>query len=187
MTLDDINDLIRTVKSQLLPILENMFDLDLDYSPFSLSAVEQQINESYPEGHKVMEDTTYIPYGVYLGEVIVKNFPNAKWCVDKDTTYLSDVYISIPYGKKGEGMDFRAFPFMRIYKFWKDRTDSLVAYYNMIKASTDGTLRKYATGDNAGKWVTLPNGTRVRVHEVKKGDDEYENLVTRYIKEDDIE
>lgn len=147
----------------MIPILFDPLGIKPDYTPSSLDKVEKVIDSMFPEGHKPME-STLIPFGFYLGEVIVQNIPGAHWDIQETTKYLNEIAVVVP--QAGDDNHIKIMPFVRISKFWSDRTDGLSVFYRMISRMALGRVDLDST--KPGEWVHFPNGDSFRVTKEKK-------------------
>lgn len=136
----------------------------------NLRKMEEVINSMYPQGHDPMP-TTVIPFGVHVGEVLIKHIPGAKWNFDEPIEYVYDLSITCP-GPNGAVAKVK--PLQRVAKFWRDRTDTIFGFAEMIRDMANGTLNP----TKEGKWVKRPNGTQIRVHSMTKDatEDDWEKL-----------
>lgn len=162
MTKEEILDIIEMSKSELLPVTEKMFGVDLDYTEDSLKSLEEAINDIYPEGHQVVAPTTYVPFAVYLGEVIINSVKGAEWEID-DIEYLNDITINVPTEDDNPDNHATVYPFRRVEKFWKDRTDSLHVYACMIRMMANGELNEVVENAEFDEWIDIPNVGKMRM------------------------
>lgn len=129
----------------------------------NLKEMERIINLVYPEGHTPMP-TTAIPFGIHVGNILVKQIPGAKWNV-KDEEYVYDLSITCPGPDGGEAF---IKPIQRVANFWKDRTDTIFGWAEMIRDLASGSLSLQLKGK--GQWVYRDNGTKVRIREILEKD-----------------
>lgn len=120
----------------------------------NLKEMERVINRVYPAGHQAMP-TTFIPFGVHLGEVLIKHIPGAKWDFEEMES-LFDLKVTAT-GANGARAVVK--PIKRIAKFWSDRTDTIFGFAEMIRDLANGTLEPR----EEGKWVKRDNGTQIRM------------------------
>lgn len=86
---------------------------DLTYTPESLSKLEAVIHHMFPDEAQPRLSTTFIPFGWYLGEVIVRNISGAKW-QEEDSFFNTSITIPGPVA--------RVQPFIYVEKFFSDRS-----------------------------------------------------------------
>jgi hypothetical protein len=149
-----------------LSILSVLTNVDIDYTFESLMKCEEAINNLYPEGHKPLP-TTLIPFGFLLGETIVRKL-GGEWDYDADSIW--NVKVKVINKSDGE-MVLK--PFLRIEKFWKDRSDAMSAMYRMVEYSSGADLSPENIGrfeDDDG-WVHFPDGFKFRL----RRSDEFNN------------
>ncbi len=155
----EYENLIESLRSpHTLELLSILASHEIDYSFKSLMVCEETINAMYPEGHKPLP-TTLIPFGFLLGETIVRNL-GGEWNYDAEDIW--DISINI---KSNNDNEMSIKPFLRVSKFWNDRTDAMTAMYRMIEYSTDADLSPENLGrfeDEEG-WVHFPDGFKFRV------------------------
>lgn len=97
--------------------------LNMNYYPFSLKQMERIIADGYTREN--MQDNTLSLFGVYLGETIRRNIPNATWIEQGD--YMDETCIEIAIG---EGK-IQINPFVRIIRYLEDRDYGLYAFYSL--------------------------------------------------------
>lgn len=123
----------------------------------------------YPNGPEL--HTTGIPFGWYLGEVIVRNIPGAKW-VEKPNLFEWEVRVPVKMQleNKMQEVTASAMPFVRISKFFSDPTDGLKVFFDGLNLANLGMmpadLDKAPVGE-WGKFKELPNGNSFRMMMVK--------------------
>jgi hypothetical protein len=153
-----------------LPFLLSLFDSSFqwNYTPLSLKVMENALDELYPEGHDPMP-TTYIPFGIYLGETIVKNIPGAHWAPVPESRNLAEIAVTIPVPKHIDAL-WTAYPIIRVQEFWHDRTDTIFGYFHMIKDMAKG---KFDPSDESkmGQWQNTM-GAQYRVLRAKPEQEE---------------
>jgi hypothetical protein len=115
-------------------IMENTLDVRVDFKPESLPRIEKAINRIYPIGHEPIA-TTIISYGIYLGEVFVRNHPGASWGPYKED--IMELEFRIDYGERS----FIGYPLKRVHKFWFDRSQALSAYYHINIDALEGRIQ----------------------------------------------
>lgn len=163
-TTQDLNDLITKLQNGALAPITELFGIPVDFEPESLEVLEELINELWHEGTEPMP-TTLIPFGFILGETMIRNLTDAKWVVD-DANHFMEISVEI---KMGEGTQ-KVYPFLRVHKFFHDRTDGLAVMYRM----TNLFQLKFLDPKNidSNEWVDLPNGDRYRMTTVDKNETE---------------
>lgn len=164
----DWQDFLDKMRSTMCDTMMIAFGVTPTYQPESLNEVEQKINEMYPEGHKAMP-TTYLPFGFYLGETIVRNIPGAKWDISEAGEFFDNIAITIDQSDEAKA---KLFPFRRVMKFWDDRTDGLSVFYRMINLMALGGINPEAV--QKGQWLHFPNGDAFRMTEGPKEDEDGE-------------
>jgi hypothetical protein len=127
-----------------MPLLVSAIELSLgvvcDFKPESLKVIETEINTVYPIGNEPML-STIISYGVYLGEVFVRNVPGASW-----GSYIGDddlLDLDIRIDRKEHS--FVGYPLKRVLDFWFDRSLALSVYYQMNLDMLDGVIQPEAS------------------------------------------
>ncbi|MNQ73820.1 hypothetical protein D3C85_885630 [compost metagenome] len=98
------------------------------YTPESLPELEAVIERMFPDG--ALFSTTHIPFGWYLGEVIVRNIPGAQW--QEENSFLN-TSITIP------GYADRIQPFIYVEKFFSDRSLGLKNLYDSLLSKEAAT------------------------------------------------
>jgi hypothetical protein len=159
--------LLNEMKSGMARVIFGYLNVPLDFSEQSLVLIEEKINEMYPLGHQPLL-TTLIPFGYYLGETIIRNIPNAHWdASNAEDIFDVSVVIENPLAKDNQPQKSVVKPFLRVRKFWFDRTDGLAVLYRMVNLMN---LNFIDTSNlKKGEWVELPNGDRFRlVDEIPK-------------------
>lgn len=125
---------VREKMKLIYAVTENIFNVKLDFTPNSLSKLEDAIDKHYPLGHKPTVGLL-VPFGFYLGETIINNSLNAEWG-DLDE-HPFDWTITLKHGK-GE---IRLNPVRRVNNFWHDRTDGLYPWYKMVFDMLSGKIK----------------------------------------------
>jgi hypothetical protein len=159
----DLEKLIVTTRDELIPYLFGAGGMRSDFSPESLDELEGSINEMFPLGHKPLP-TTYIPFGVYLGETIVQNIPNSKWDYSEVKDHVEDIAVVVGDDKN----QMRLYPFRRVMNFWKDREDGLAVLFRTVQLMTAGGIDPTAIKQD--EWIKFPNGDMIRVTTGKDDD-----------------
>lgn len=121
----------------LVMTIESTLGVDCDFKPESLKKIETEINKVYPIGHKPMT-TTIISYGLYLGEVFVRNIPGASW-----GPFTEDFYeLQIRIYRKDHC--FVGYPLKRVLNFWFNHSKALTVYYQMNLDVLNGVIQPEA-------------------------------------------
>lgn len=167
---EELEKLVKTFKNNG-SLLFKSIGIPTDFTIESLITMEKVINELYPFGHQPMI-TTYIPFGIHLGEVLIHLIPEAKWEFD-DVDHIFNLTISCP-GK--DGATARVKPIQRIRNFWHDRTDTIFGFAEMVRDLSLGTLQP---PEKEGEWIDRSNGTKIRSFSVPKDATEEQLAVIR--------
>lgn len=126
-----------------MPLLVSAIELSLgvvcDFKPESLKVIETEINRVYPIGNEPML-STIISYGVYLGEVFVRNVPGAFW-----GPYTGDDLLDLDIRIDRKEHSFVGYPLKRVLDFWFDRSLALSVYYQMNLDMLDGVIQPEAS------------------------------------------
>lgn len=129
------------------------------YNKEELQMIEDEINEMYPEGSYPLSPNLYIPFGWFIGKVVIKNIPGSYWHGDGNDPF--NLKIKYPAKEIGE-MNF--FPLKRIQNFWADRTDGLVPVFEMTQY-----LHKYGMPDpkdaDEDGWINK-DGFKMRIKKI---------------------
>ena len=149
----------------------------LKYTLAELGDIEDMLDKQYPIGH-IPQSTTLIPFGFYLGQVLKKTFENSQWIISKDKSeahHLFEMTIKCELDKNGIGII--VYPFKRVNKYWKDRSDRLTSLVKMISFTTEISMDpdywKHRADDDG--WIRLINGEMLRVFKTDKDDLQFEN------------
>lgn len=137
--LSNVQELLQTMP-MITQVIEATLDVKINFDPNELSSVEQAINTEYPIGHQPLQ-TTILSFGLYLGEVFVKNH-NGIWCSSEDD--IRNIHFKI----REQDKEFIGFPIKRMSTFWFDRAYSLSSYYQMNMDVIQGKINPVADG----KW-----------------------------------
>lgn len=114
-------------------IMQNTLDVRVDFTPASLRRIEKAINRVYPIGHEPMT-STIVSYGIYLGEVFVRNVPGTEWGP------FSENFLAWHIRSKRQNQEFIGYPMKRVHDFWFDRSRGLSAFYHMNVDALEGKL-----------------------------------------------
>jgi hypothetical protein len=98
-----------------------------------LIRIEKAIDKTYPIGHTPMI-STIISYGLYLGEVFIRNNPEAARGVYKEN--IMEIEFRINKGERS----FIGYPMKRIQNYWIDRSLALTTYYQMNMDVLEGRI-----------------------------------------------
>lgn len=118
----------------------------LTYTPESLSDMELLIDEMFPDPNASRMNTTFLPFGWYLGEVIVRNVPGTKWEDNKEDFWQTAIVSETPHGTA------KMLPFVRVEKFFFDRTDGLKVFYDVALMNSVGMLGVDIEDAPTGEW-----------------------------------
>jgi hypothetical protein len=170
--MENFKQLIKSFQEDniMIHLLEMLIGKKVDFTLQTLFDAEEAINKNYPEGHMPLP-TTLLPFGFLLGETIVRSF-NGEWVTD-GVGEIWDIKVKI---KDKDDKEILLKPFLRVHKFWEDRTDGLAAMYLIIEYSIDADLSK----DNMERfedeegWVHFPNGFKFRLH--RPGSDKFKGF-----------
>lgn len=100
--------------------------------------------------------TTYIPFGLYLGYVLVDTIPGAKWEVENAET-LFDVRVVV---RDEAGNEKLMYPLRRVAKFWKNHDDGIHAFaHAMVHLDMESKP--------AEEWEDIGEGTMMRKTSVR--------------------
>jgi len=144
----------------------------LKYSEDELEAIERKIIEKFPEGHQP-KPTTLIPFGFYLGQLIIKKIPGAKWCPTDD----DDIFeVSVEF-TDNEGNTMKVKPFIRAMKFWKKREDRMSSFLRMICFNSEIKLDEEYWSMRADEdgWITMAWGDMFRYFKQEITDKDFRN------------
>ncbi|MEB9896973.1 hypothetical protein P4K96_26480 [Bacillus cereus] len=115
-------------------IIEGTLNVSVDFTPASLQRIEKAINCVYLLGHEPLF-STIVSYGLYLGEVFVRNNSGAVWGPYKED--LMELEFRIDRGMHS----YIGYPLKRVQKYWFDRTCSLSTYFQMNIDLLEGKLK----------------------------------------------
>lgn len=127
--------------------------INLDYTKECLGALEDFINSIFPDEGRPKHATTIVPMGYVLGETLIRNFPNAEWITQAENVFDIEIKIWI---KEEEGKYIKAKPFLRVLKFFEDRTDSICAMYDLVESQVQGTI-DFSGKNKIGEWEQKGN------------------------------
>lgn len=145
-----------------MPFLFSAIGFDsIDFTMASLKKLENTINRMYPLGHEPMS-TTLMMIGLYVGEVLIKNIPGARWNIKGENPF-KDWEIKIDMKELDQ---FTAYPVQRVRNFWFDRTDTIWGWAGMIRDLRSGALDP--SQEAPFRWQQRPDGTSVRFVGVHK-------------------
>lgn len=157
-------EMIDYMKGETVNLIKNAFLIGIknpgfkgDFSENDLTALEKIIDELYPLGHKSMV-TTLIPFGMYLGETIIRNIPGAEW--DLSHAEEGDIFnfrVNVP---SGENQVVTVMPFQRVRNFWFDREDGLAVMYRTINLFNLQFVNPEKLKE--GEWKEFANGDKIR-------------------------
>lgn len=166
MDAKEIENMLEELRSEI-PVLLRALQLDTDFTPEGLVQIEAMLNFVYPPDGGPMPNSMFL-FGFYLGEVIVRNIDGARWVTNEPTESLSRLVVEVPMR---DGFGSRFSPFMRIQKFWRDRTDGLAVAYQMLSTLVDlgpENMKKLSSDPDGEGWRSLGKHMRFRMTEVKE-------------------
>lgn len=136
----------------------------LKFNEEELEDLEEKIDERFPQGHEPML-TTIIPFGYYLGEVLRKKIPGAKWKISDEVNEKNDIMKVVLEFTDGNGHTMQAMPFKRVIKYWRNREDRMSSFVKMIEMTTEVQLDPDYWGKRADEdgWILMANDTMFRM------------------------
>lgn len=158
-------DLIDAAKGSLSPFMKRY-----EYSPESLVELEGIIDTTFPVKGKPALATTYIPFGIHLGETIVRSIEGAKWVLPGKGENLFDAKIEVPLSG-GDADTVELYPFVRVMKYFEDRSNGLKSYYDFVNLSAfmPPDISNAPAGGKWSKWKeTRPGGIKWRMQRIDK-------------------
>jgi hypothetical protein len=163
---EHLESLLETLRSDdiktIILVMLNFDYKELKYNEEELTAIEDKINEMYPQGHKPLP-TTLIPFGFYLGELLRKKIPGSEWKIpDEKDVSVWDMCIEF---KNTDGGKMQAHPFRRIEKFWKNRDERMVSFIRMICFNSEVMMDKeyWSKRVDEDGWITMAWGDMYRM------------------------
>jgi hypothetical protein len=141
MKCDDV-EALKNQAALLVEIAPNL-GLWLDYSIEGLKAVDEYFDQRIVDGvakegslFEAQGDRLLFCFGAYVGEVILRAGPGARWCLDEEAGEdLSQAYVH--QAEK----DFGAFPFNKVLKrFQNGPEDSLYSFADLAVKAIRGEI-----------------------------------------------
>lgn len=148
-------------------------NLSLKYTEKELKLIESKIDEVFPLGHEPMY-ATLIPFGFYLGQLMIKKVPGAKWYVPPELNEDGDIFdICVEHVR--EDQTLRVQPFKRVKKFWSNRNDKMSVLVRMFEFQTEIKLNNeyWSTRADEDGWITMPDGYMFRMFKADKDDPDF--------------
>ncbi|WP_336775276.1 hypothetical protein [Paenibacillus sp. MMO-58] len=96
--------------------------------------------------------STIMSYGIYLGEVFVRNVAGAEW--QQETENFMDWNFKI----SRENHIFIGYPMKRVRSYWFDRTNTLYSYFQMNMDALNGKLKM----KESSQWIDQEGQYRYR-------------------------
>lgn len=146
-------------------------DGSLKYTEKELELIEQKINDVFPQGHEPLP-TTLIPFGFYLGELMIRKIPGAKWKITDEVNASNNVFdIFVEFEANGGTMQM--FPFKRAHRFWMKREDRMSAMVLMIEITSEITMDKeyWSLRTDKDGWITMASGCMLRLFQAENKND----------------
>lgn len=147
-----------------LKIILSMQNIDASLTLKTIESLEASVFRQWgKEPHKPMP-TTVLLFGILFSKSLMNEFPG-KLSWGEDSLNMADLIMT---GKSADGMVMQIRPFIRVAKFFKERDDSLMAFYHMLKFSFENDIhspefiKEHADEDG---WITLPNGSKLRMRQ----------------------
>ena len=163
---DLVEDLMRDASKESIKAKVNEHKNDLTYSLDELFKIEKVIDERYPAGHKPLY-TTMIPFGFYLGELMVTTIAGAEWVTDAAS--ISDIAVKLRM-PSGEYSYWK--PFMRVQMYWKNREDRMSTFYKMCEFLSEIEFSKeyLESRMDADGWIYMESGDAFRMRTKDKSE-----------------
>lgn len=160
--------LIENFESELnqkdLQFLLSMQKIDTSLTVKTIESIETSIMRQWgKEPHKPMP-TTVLLFGILFSKSLMNEFPG-KLSWGEDSQNMADMIMT---AKTEGGVVMQVAPFIRVAKFFKERDDSLMGFYEMLKFSFENDIhspefiKEHADADG---WITLPNGSKLRMRQ----------------------
>lgn len=147
----------------------------LKYTEKELQHIESKIDEIFPEGHEPYY-STLIPFGFYLGQLLIKKVKGARWYVPPELNENGDIFDICVEHVRGD-QTLRVQPFSRVKKFWMNRNDKMSVLVRMFEFQTEITLNHeyWSTRADEDGWITMPDGYMFRMFKAEKDDPNFNN------------
>lgn len=159
-----IEDFDKELQTEDLKFILSMQNIDTSLTVKTIESIETSVMRQWgKEPHKPMP-TTVLLFGMLFAKSLMNEFPD-KLSLGEDSLNMADLIMT---GKSADGMVMQIRPFVRVAKFFKERDDSLIAFYHMLKFSFENNIhspefiKEHADEDG---WITLPNGSRLRMRQ----------------------
>ncbi|MCX7610268.1 MAG: hypothetical protein N2043_01615 [Ignavibacterium sp.] len=162
--LEVVNSFETEVLTQFKKVFGEHFQNSFDYSVQSL-AIIQEIIQGTKKATQKKNHHLLFSFGLYLGQTIIKNFPNARWIDEEiDNPYEIKICIEI---NKNTGEEIQLFPIKRVYKFYEDYEYDFISYYKglqeIISKHSVSFLNDYPTEE----WIDVGGNVSLRIFETK--------------------
>lgn len=148
------NSKMKQVSDQLIPVMEQMLGVKLNYTPQSLKAIEAYYSSRTTKNEQVKWSID-VALAFYFGEVIVRNIKNAEWT---ESESAEDMKVTIP---TTEGHSV-AFPLRRILRFQENQEYGLYPYYSMIQDMSKNRINLDSPEIGGKDFVGTPRGYQMR-------------------------
>ena len=128
-TVSDFIEYARDNKKLVCEEPLNLLNIPTDHTPESIAIMDRETYRLLPPDIRTSRnEMLIIPFGFYLGETLIKLFPEFSWD-DKPFTDLFNVSI------KGEinGMPMEIKPFRKIVNFFDDSNNQCHAMYETLR------------------------------------------------------
>ena len=139
----------------------SMQKIDTSLTVKTIESIEASVMRQWgKEPHKPMP-TTVLLFGILFSKSLMNEFPG-KLCWDKDSSNMNELTLVA----KSEGnITMQVKPFIRVLKFFKERDDSLIAFYKMLKFFFENDVNSPEILGKADKdgWITLEDGSVMRI------------------------
>lgn len=107
-------------------LARSSYGIDLDYSPATLTELEEMMNAEFPPGSADDNPSLIVAMGCYVGEVII-HVHGGEWRADEEHFHSPAVVIQ---GR----LQVRTFPLARVWKrFEYGNKQSLKSYYDEVR------------------------------------------------------
>jgi hypothetical protein len=134
--------------------------LPTDYSVESLEVMENIINAISPTEGEPTHLQGILPFGYYFGETVIRAHKGAKWSYE-EAEQIWDVEILVP-NAEGKGA-IHIKPFLRILKYWRDRTDGIAVMFRTVSMVAGDYVEIAMENSPEGEWKRFKNGDAVRI------------------------
>lgn len=158
-----VQDFLNKLKAgKLVETVFDAFHVKVNYTGEGLKELEEFIKCTWSEGHQPTP-SAIIPFGLVLGETIVRNFKEAEW-VNEEFEIDDFLNIKILIKKEGRFTQF-AKPFKRARRFFDDHTESLYAMYRLIETQIqfDVHSEEFQSRCDENGWITFDDGFKFRI------------------------